>query len=315
MVLLRIACLVALATCYQPNPPAGAPCSTNNECPFGQSCLRGTCRVVGGPIVDGAIPDDAFVPDGPPSDPDNDGFANAADNCPNKFNPDQHDEDGDLVGDACDNCPHVANANQANTGEGAQPDAVGDACDPRPTMPGDTIQKFIPFNTTMLTGASLSNGWAVEGDALRFTGDFAWIDIDGVRDRITVELGGTLENPGQDMYIWLDAGEANNEFYECAYWDFGGNPRDFHTALIGYFDGTNFHELAGNHNVANRLTGNFAIRMSADSVANTVSCTTVDARGTATKMAGANPLVPGSVSLGVEDGTFRLRYLIIFGQQ
>jgi hypothetical protein len=270
--------------------------------------------VVGGPGLDGSISIDAFVPDGPPSDPDNDGLVNAADNCPNKHNPDQHDEDADLVGDACDNCPHVANANQANTGEGASPDAVGDACDPRPAMPGDTIERFIPFNAAPASAVS-SAGWTVEGDAYKFAGDSAWVAIDGVRDRITMELGGSMENPQQDMVIWLDAGEANDRFYECAYWDYGGNPRDYHTALIGYFDGTDFNELAGNHNVPNRLAGNFTIRMTADSVANRVTCTTIDARGTASKEVGANPLVPGTVSLGVEDGTFRLRYLIIFGQQ
>ena len=47
-----------------------------------------------------------------------------------------------------------------------------------------------------------------------------------------------------------------------------------------------------------------------------LTCTTNDARGTANKeINNANPLQPGTVSLAVEDGTFRLRYLIIFGQQ
>lgn len=38
-------------------------------------------------------------------DSDKDGVHNAADNCPEPFNPDQADADGDGVGDACDLCP------------------------------------------------------------------------------------------------------------------------------------------------------------------------------------------------------------------
>lgn len=41
----------------------------------------------------------------PPSDADGDGFGGDADNCPDRFNPDQTDSDGDGVGDACENCP------------------------------------------------------------------------------------------------------------------------------------------------------------------------------------------------------------------
>lgn len=273
--------------------------------------------MVGGPDVDGSITPsvDAFVPDGTPSDLDADGRPNTADNCPNKYNPDQHDEDIDAVGDVCDNCPHVANANQANTGEGTQADAVGDVCDPRPQTPGDTIEKFFPFHVPP-PGVSAGGMWTVDGDSYRVAGDLAWLSIDGVRDRITIELAGTMEQPMTDMYIGLIAGEANDEFYECAYWDYGGNPRDYHTALIGYFDGNTFDELAGNHDLPNRLSGAFTIRMTADSTANRVTCTTIDTRGTAgTQVTNAGPLVPGTVSVAVEDGTFRLRYLIIFGQQ
>ncbi len=39
------------------------------------------------------------------ADLDGDGLANAADNCPNVFNPDQGDLDKDGKGDACDTCP------------------------------------------------------------------------------------------------------------------------------------------------------------------------------------------------------------------
>ncbi|MBI5509944.1 MAG: thrombospondin type 3 repeat-containing protein [Deltaproteobacteria bacterium] len=86
-------------------------------------------------------------------DTDNDGLADAADNCPSAPNPDQgdvdldgggdacdscpldydpgHDDcDGDGTGDACDNCPDVANADQTdfNAQVGTTP-GPGDACD------------------------------------------------------------------------------------------------------------------------------------------------------------------------------------------
>ncbi len=82
-------------------------------------------------------------------DPDGDGIAGAADNCPEVPNPGQEDEDGDGLGDVCDtctdtdgdgfgdpgfpantcpedNCPAVANPGQ----EDFDGDGSGDACDP-----------------------------------------------------------------------------------------------------------------------------------------------------------------------------------------
>lgn len=60
-------------------------------------------------------------------DPDVDGddIDNAADNCPSVQNTDQLDDDGDGAGDACDTCPGLANPGQ----EDADADGVGDACD------------------------------------------------------------------------------------------------------------------------------------------------------------------------------------------
>jgi len=59
------------------------------------------------------------------ADPDQDGFSNAEDNCPDVPNAGQEDTDGDGVGNSCDNCPSVASADQTNT----DGDFFGDACD------------------------------------------------------------------------------------------------------------------------------------------------------------------------------------------
>lgn len=65
-----------------------------------------------------------------PGDADADGFLDATDNCPRRYNPDQLDTDGDLVGNLCDNCAGVANPDQADADE----DAFGDACDNCPVL-------------------------------------------------------------------------------------------------------------------------------------------------------------------------------------
>lgn len=78
-----------------------------------------------------------------PGDGDGDGYADAVDNCPTRFNPGQEDSDGDGVGDLCDNCGVTFNPDQADEDE----DSFGDACDNCPVLheidqtdtDGDTI--------------------------------------------------------------------------------------------------------------------------------------------------------------------------------
>jgi hypothetical protein len=75
-------------------------------------------------------------------DPDGDGRANAWDNCPTIYNPDQRDNDLDGLGNACDpdndndnvpnvadNCPLHFNPDQVNS----DGDTLGDVCDPDQT--------------------------------------------------------------------------------------------------------------------------------------------------------------------------------------
>jgi hypothetical protein len=112
-----------------------------------------------------------------PDDLDADGIANAADNCANARNVDQHDEDGDGVGDACDNCPSLANADQADTTEEQAhqfADGVGDACDLRPAVSGDTIAAFHPFAVADEALGWTGDGWAVAGDAVTASTPAHW---------------------------------------------------------------------------------------------------------------------------------------------
>lgn len=64
-------------------------------------------------------------------DSDQDGIADAADNCRIVPNPGQDDVDGDGVGDLCDNCAASYNPDQAD----ADGDGIADACDPFPADP------------------------------------------------------------------------------------------------------------------------------------------------------------------------------------
>jgi hypothetical protein len=311
-----------LAGCYEPFPPSGSPCNAEeaNSCPSGLSCIRGTCRAEVGASIDASvIPEiDASTLDGSPADLDGDGKPNTADNCPGKPNLDQHDEDADGVGDVCDNCPHVANANQAATGEAATPNGAGDACDPRPTLPGDTIQKFYSFH--VLPSLTTTEGtWALDADTYRFAGGSEGaLTVTGVRDKVVVEVAGSVDSNTPDLWIGVAAGQANGRYYDCGYYDCvdcNGAQNDFHTAIIEYFYGNGFDLLAGNHELPQRLSGAFTIRIAADSTADRVTCTTTDARGTANKQVNnAGELMPGEVGVKSDFAAYRLRYLVVFGQ-
>lgn len=72
-------------------------------------------------------------------DSDEDGFfdpdtagCTPADNCPDRYNPDQADSDGDGAGDVCDNCVLLCNSLQGD----ADNDGAGDVCDSDPGCGG-----------------------------------------------------------------------------------------------------------------------------------------------------------------------------------
>lgn len=60
-----------------------------------------------------------------PDDRDDDGIADANDNCAYIYNPGQEDRDNDGVGDACDNCPDNSNPDQSD----GDNDGIGGVCD------------------------------------------------------------------------------------------------------------------------------------------------------------------------------------------
>src|SRR5262245_9859314 len=114
--------------------------------------LVAACNAVYG-LRETELIDSATAPD-----IDNDGVADATDNCPLVANPSQHDEDDDLIGDACDNCPIVSNPGQADIGDG---DGVGDDCDPHPGRSGDCLILF----DTFVDPSMFSSHWRLTADS------------------------------------------------------------------------------------------------------------------------------------------------------
>ena len=182
--------IAMVAGCFSPAPPEGNACAPGGLCPDGLSCVEQVC--ISGDGSNDQLPDAGPGSDGSinPTDFDNDGVLNGADNCPNLANPTQHDEDGDAIGDTCDNCPHVSNVNQAN----ADSDGVGDVCDPRPTTAGDKIALFLGFDQALPAGVTTVGAWTRGTDVMTLTTNSAnntsSLLVDGVRDGATVEASG-----------------------------------------------------------------------------------------------------------------------------
>ncbi|MEO8699268.1 MAG: hypothetical protein ABI867_04465 [Kofleriaceae bacterium] len=150
----------ALAGCFAPAAPAGAPCSSTDQCPGDQVCTSvagGFACLPPGDSIDAAMPDTP-APDDP--DVDDDGVPNASDNCPAKPNADQANDDGDDFGDACDPCPPIADPTPLVDPDG---DGVSGACDPFPDTPGDRIAVFESF-----AAGSLPAGWLTTGTGWTF---------------------------------------------------------------------------------------------------------------------------------------------------
>lgn len=150
MIRKQLCCAVlAVAGCYGPLPPAGAPCApleSSQRCPAGLVCVTSggleLCEPPDTAGLDAAGEADASGDGGPALDSDGDGIPDVRDNCPTVANADQADEDGDQIGDACDPCPPFAGTNDSDH------DGVPDACDPNPTVAGDSIVTFVGFSSS-----------------------------------------------------------------------------------------------------------------------------------------------------------------------
>lgn len=121
------------------------------------------------PAIDGVPgqPDAPVIVPDADDDLDDDGVANAVDNCPTIANPLQHDHDLDTHGDECDHCPHLADA----TDPDGDLDGVGDACDPRPGTAGDARVGFYGFyDASEIAGWGPGTDFAVVGGQLARTG-------------------------------------------------------------------------------------------------------------------------------------------------
>ena len=123
-------------------PDTSVECRIDDDCDSDEQCednqCEGTVEPNNGTTDMGNPPEDTdnnngepdMPPDMGPADEDQDGVADADDNCPSDANADQADEDTDGVGDVCDNCPAVSNADQA----AGDTDGLGDACDNCPNI-------------------------------------------------------------------------------------------------------------------------------------------------------------------------------------
>ena len=198
--------LCALAGCYGPHAPFGAPCDpVAPHCPGDQVCSAlsggfaclpggtlgvdapiavidapdGDAMVADGRLADGALADAKLI-DGPLAD------ARLIDAMLADAAPDANpDLDGDGVPNAIDNCPTVPNPGQENedgdrfgdacdscpayahdTPSDPDGDGVSDECDPRPNTPGDAIVLFEGFHAGVPAGWATGGTWTAANDAV-----------------------------------------------------------------------------------------------------------------------------------------------------
>ena len=202
---------IALAACYSPSIPTGAPCDPGDACPDGQACVAGKCAIASaGGSVDAAPT---------PGDRDGDGILGSADNCPDVANADQANEDGDAFGDACDPCPPVADSAPGD----ADGDGVADACDPNPQMPGDKIALFEGFHHGVPNWAR-SLHWTAATDAVRvasatdFTAEFLVLPItnpDHIALSAQVVIEQTIAGGDDDIDLVVPDDVSNDEGVDC----------------------------------------------------------------------------------------------------
>jgi len=182
--------LFGLCTAYC----AALDCDTHPDAHSGRQC-----EVVGALLVQAA--QEAFpnitniTADGICGDLDDDGVADAIDNCINTSNPDQSDIDGDGVGDVCDNCPTVPNPGQ----EDLDGDGLGDACDPQTCG-----------NGILEAPEECDDGNFVDGDGCSSTCELEAICGDGVINQPSEECddGNNIDNDGCSAICIIECGDG-----------------------------------------------------------------------------------------------------------
>ncbi|MBP6840972.1 MAG: hypothetical protein KBG28_17845 [Kofleriaceae bacterium] len=152
----------ALVACYQGAglEPCSVQCATGLDCAAGEVCSLARCVDSVSASCGGADADD-----------DEDGVANAADNCPRAVNLDQFDEDGDGLGDVCDGCPWRTDAT-ADDGDG---DGLFDACDPHPALV-DTVLLFDGLRSPGSTTGVENGSWTWRAEGVEGSGNTSYLD-------------------------------------------------------------------------------------------------------------------------------------------
>jgi alpha-tubulin suppressor-like RCC1 family protein len=96
-------------------------------------------------------------------DSDQDGVADALDNCPSVPNPNQSDQDNDGVGDVCDNSPLIANTDQSE-----QDNGVEAYISPGEDVAG-SVDNFFDVCVTFMTNSNLTDYYVVPPDPYNVT--------------------------------------------------------------------------------------------------------------------------------------------------
>jgi hypothetical protein len=146
--------------------------------------------------------------------------------------PGTDDEDADGVADACDNCPADFNPDQANvmeTNAGVAADGLGDVCDPRPTQSGDSLLLFDGFASSTLAPAWTADraAFSVAGGDLVFDrpGDTTARSLQrGMGTDVLVNTRFTFINWGidgdpdvnQNLFIGVRGNSSNGDDVRCA---------------------------------------------------------------------------------------------------
>jgi hypothetical protein len=292
----------------------------------GNNGLQDASDASDGPIVidgnDAMIMTDGMadaMTDAPPSptDTDNDGVPDTADNCPMLANANQRDHDGDGKGDVCDRCPHLSSA----TDPDGDSDGVGDACDPRPGVGGDKFEWFEGFYDTssIATWTSTGNGnWSVANGVLTqsvTTTSTTWriLTAPGTITRAAVTTGvrvgmfGNPTGPQDNPFVAVAAGVAQGQSYWCSVVDEGNNDKVY-AGVFRPMMAPSFPNSAW----PGTFAMNSELRMTVALLGNSNLCTVVQGATTATA-SGTIGAPAGGVQVATRTASAAFDYVFVVG--